>query len=416
MGDIVHQIEINPKLAWLIPSGAARRDWNKQKVELSNGHVITCAGMGKRMRGLHPDNIIGDDLLTDDDAYSETVRQKTINYWLSAVSPMITPGGKLIVVGTPQSSRDLLVGHLRNNPNYDYEVFPAETNGVPLWPDRLSTETLKAALIDGGSIRYGREYLCKPITNDSSLFPLTLFQGEPTEQYGLTLGMDRSYWQNAGMTLYVGVDVAISSNIGSDFTVVTTIAVDNLGVTWLVDVQRVHGMPYHEQLSLIKSIGHKYQPAVIAIESNQAQAFIADELIRQTSLPVVKHNTTASNKHSLEHGLPALKLLFENRKLRLPRGDEHSIKMTDLLADEFGSFTFLNGRVQSVGEHDDTVLSYWIAQQAIKLGTFSVSFGPDTTLSTGKPVPPTPLEVAQKQQATTAHVDPNDPFGMRRSY
>lgn len=412
MGDITHQLLINPKLAWLVPTGAAKRDWNKQRVQLSNGHTITCAGMGKRMRGLHPDNIIGDDLLTDDDATSETVRQKTISYFFSALTPMLGMNGRMLVVGTPQSQRDLLVGHLKDNPGYHFRVYPARKDGVPLWPERLSNAFLDKTLATVGAIRFAREFECTPVNTGSSLFPHDLFQGEPVEQYGLTLGMPSEHWAKSGMSLYTGVDIAMSSGVGADYTVVMTIAIDSHGNTWVVDIQRVKGMPYHEQLALIKSVGEKYKPAVIAVESNQAQRFVADELIRTTNLPVVRHTTTAA-KHSLEHGLPSLKLMLENRKLRLPRGDDHSIKMTDLLAEEFNGFTFLNGRVQSVGEHDDLPMAYFIAVQAQKLGTFNVSFGPDIVLSTGQPVPPTPQEMAAKAPQPIARVDPLDPFGMR---
>lgn len=410
------QLENNSKLWWLVPQGKTKGTWNTTQIELSNGHRIVVASMNTKKRGFHPDNIIGDDLLTDESAYSETIRQRQISFYLASVTPMLNPGpGKMIVVGTPQSSRDLLMGNLQHNEAYDFRVYPGLKDGKPQWPARLSQEWLDARLKELGPLIFAREIMCKPVSTGSSLFPLTLFQGEPTEQYGLTLGMSREHWAASGMTLYTGVDIAMSAGVGADWTVLVTIALDSFENIWIVDIQRVKGMPYHEQLALIKSVGHKYQPAVIAVESNQAQRFVADELVRTTNLPVVRTVTTAA-KHSLEHGLPSLKLTFENRKLRLPRGDDHSIKMTDLLAEEFNGFTFLNGRVQSVGEHDDCPMAMFQAIKAIKLGTFSVSFGPDTTLATGRPVPQTPLEKAQAEQAPVARVDPNDPFGMRRSY
>ena len=410
------QLENNDKLRWLMPQGKAKGAWNTTQIEMSNGHRIVVASMNTKKRGFHPDNIIGDDLLTDESAYSETIRRRQENFFMASVTPMLQPGkGKIIVVGTPQSARDLLVGNLQHNKAYEYRVYPGIVNGEPQWATRLSKEWLAARLEELGSITFAREIECKAVASGSSLFPIELFQGEPTEQYGLTLGMPREYWVNAGMSLYVGVDIAMSASVGADHTVVITFAVDVNGAHWIVDLQRVKGMPYHEQLALVKAVGNKYQPSVIAIESNAAQVFLADTLIRTTNLPIVKTVTTAQ-KHSLENGLPSLKLMFENRKLRLPRGDEHSLKMTDLLIDEFGGFTFLNGRVQSVGSHDDVPMAFYTGLQGVKKGTFSVSFGSDTLIQSGQPVPATPLEVAQKQQAATAQVDPNDPFGMRRSY
>lgn len=409
------QLENNEKLHWLMPR-RSKGAWNTTQIEMSNGHRIVVASMNTKKRGFHPDNIIGDDLLSDESAYSETIRRRQENFFLASITPMLQPNsGKIVVVGTPQSSRDLLMGNLQHNPAYAFKVYPGIVDGKPQWATRLSKAWLDARLAELGSLVFAREIECKPVASGSSLFPHSLFQGEPVEQYGITLGMPKEHWQASGMSIYMGVDVAMSSGVGADYTVVMTIAIDTHGSIWVVDIQRVKGMPYHEQLSLIKTVAAKYQPSVIAIESNQAQRFIADELIRQTNLPIVRHTTTAA-KHSLEHGLPSLKLMMENRKLRLPRGDVHSISMTDLLAEEFNGFTFLNGRVQSVGSHDDVPMAMYIALQAPKLGTFNVSFGPDILLSTGRPVPPTPTRNEPVNPASIARVDPNDPFGMRPRY
>ncbi len=414
MARITDQLENNPRLHHLLPGQGRKTRWTQSAIELANGHSIHVASMNTKKRGFHPDNIVGDDLLSDESAYSETVRQRQTNFWFSSITPMLNPGGKMAVVGTPQNARDLLVGHLRNNPAYIYRIYPGERDGVATWPARLSKEFLDARRADIGQLRYAREYLCQAVSDQSSLFPFELFKGSPTEDYSVTLGMPASYWKDAGMAIYMGVDIAMSSEVGADYTVIMVIALDAQGNTWIVDMARVHGMPYHQQLALITKLGNQYGPAVIAVESNQAQRFVADELIRTTNLPVVRHTTTAA-KHSLEHGLPALKLLFENRKLRLPRGDTRSIELTDIFADEFNNFTFINGKVTSVGEHDDVALSFYIACQAPRLSSFNVSFGPAVTLATGQPVPPTAEEQARIKLSPrgTAAVTSSDPFGFR---
>jgi len=82
-------------------------------------------------------------------------------------------------------------------------------------------------------------------------------------------------------------------------------------------------------------------------------------------------------KHSLDLGLPGLRTLFENRKIRIPRGDEYSVKRTDEWIDEMRSFTITNGRVISVAEHDDMPMAFWICEQAAKGGNFSFAFEED---------------------------------------
>ena len=44
------------------------------------------------------------------------------------------------------------------------------------------------------------------------------------------------------------------------------------------------------------------------------------------------------------------------------------------------AFTFQDGKLQSVGTHDDTVMGCWICDQAIRAGGFSFDFGDDVAL------------------------------------
>jgi hypothetical protein len=219
-----------------------------------------------------------------------------------------------------------------------------------------------------------------------SLFPISLFRGSPVEQFSLKLGMPLSFWLDKGIVPYVGVDFAISSTVQADYTVIVVIGVDNFGNRWLIDIFRKKGMPYREQQSEINRVGRLYDPGLMTLEANQMQRIFGDELIQETDLPIYKFVTTAQNKNSLEFGIPELRVLFENGKFRIPRGDARSIELTDILIDEFRSMTFLDGKIQSVGKHDDTVMAIWLGNQAIKRGAFSFSFGDDVPL--GKVVSP----------------------------
>ena len=53
-------------------------------------------------------------------------------------------------------------------------------------------------------------------------------------------------------------------------------------------------------------------------------------------------------------GVPSLAVLFENRKYRLPRGDDRSVRMTDILTNELVGL--------GIEAHDDTVMALWIAE------------------------------------------------------
>ena len=146
-----------------------------------------------------------------------------------------------------------------------------------------------------------------------------------------------------------------------------------------MDIQRAKGLPYQQQLSLINSVARKYGSVLVFLEDNQAQRIFGDELIRTSDLPIKKF-TTGVQKHALDKGIPSLRVLLENRKFRIPRGDAHSIEMTDLWINEMRSFTFNDGKLTSVGGHDDMVMACWICDQAIRHGRFKFTFGDEYTV------------------------------------
>lgn len=377
LGDIKAEVESNPKLQYLYPSRAAGRRWSSTVAEFSNGHTIYARGFGTRVRGAHPFYAIVDDGLNDDDMYSPMVRRKNIDYFFSAISNMIVPGGQLIVVGTPFHQADLY-GDLSQNEMYKHAKYQAMSkSGKPLWPDRYDKKRLADKRKEIGSVRFTREFQCEPIADDMSLFPEYLFKGQHIEQMTMTLGMPLEVWEAAGVkSMFMGVDFAMSSSVEADYTVIWVMGMDGNGNRWVVDIVRGRGLPYQAQLSKINEVARKYDVGLIFLESNQAQRVFGDELIRTTDLPIHLHHTGVE-KHALDKGVPSLRILLENGKFRIPRGDKRSIEMTNIWIEEMRSFTWAEGKLQSVGTHDDTVMACWICDQACKRGGFSFDFGDD---------------------------------------
>lgn len=374
--DIIEELESNPKLKWLVPE--KKKIWSNSHIQLANGAHIYARGFGTRVRGGHPQWIVVDDGLNDETAYSDVVRKKQNDYFFAAISNMITPGGQIIVVGTPFHQDDLYA-HLKKNSEYEFRQCQAVVDKAgeqALWPERYSWDLLMAKQREIGSIKFQREFQCVPIADEMSLFPSYLFIGEPVEQFTLKLGMPLEYWtKHVGITgVYTGVDFAMSASVRADYTVIWTMGVDKYGNRWLMDIVRGHGLPYQQQLSLINSVGRRYKPGLIYCEANQAQRIFGDELIRTTDLPI-KLFITGAAKNTLDKGVPSLRVLFENRKLRIPRGDERSVVLTDMWIEEMHNITFLDGKVQSVAGHDDMAMACWLCDQACRMGGFSFTFG-----------------------------------------
>jgi hypothetical protein len=384
---IKDEILSNPRLKHLIP-GSNDRTWSKREIHLSDGTVIRARGWGVRVRGGHPHWIICDDVLDDTSLYSETKRSRAVDYFFSVPVNMVVPGGILIVVGTPFHHADLY-SKIKATNKYAYSVFAARNKeGEALFPDRYDEAALKDKEEEIGAARFAREFMCIPLTDEASLFPSKLFEGDVRLPY--KLGLPGSYWEERGMPRYAGVDVAFSAETKADWFVIFIIALDSKGVRWIVDIIRRHGIGFQVMKDLIKDVNTKYGCDSINIEANQAQRFLPDAMIQEEGLSNVRRYFTSGvqpkkdwkkgmttltvGKHSIDRGVPAMRMSLENRQWRIPRGDEHSIEMTDIWIGEMGCITYQNGKVLSVGEHDDTAMACWMADTACRMGGASFAF------------------------------------------
>jgi hypothetical protein len=379
---IMREVEQNPKLAHFRPktsvktsAGTSNKRWSAKTLELGNGFTIHARGYGTKVRGGHPVFICLDDILNDETAFSETVRTKEIDYFFSAVTNMIEPTGQIVMVGTPQHNNDIF-GVLKKTPSYTVKSYPAiQPDGTALWPERFSRPELDKILDEIKTLRFSREFMCESISDLSSLFPLAMFKGDPVEQFNAKLGVGWKWWRERGVSqIFMGVDFALSTETGMDYTVIFVLGVDDFGNRWVIDIIRDRGLSFGEQKSRIVDAARKYRPTLILVESVQAQRIFGDELIRTTDLPV-RHYVTGSEKHTLDRGLPSLRVLLENRKIRIPRGDEYSIGLTDIWIEEMRAHSFSSGRIFTTAEHDDTCYAFWICDQAVRNGNFAFSFG-----------------------------------------
>lgn len=387
---VVEELTTNPKLAWLVPVDWERR-WSKRRIRLTTGVEIRARGFGVKVRGGHPHWIVCDDILSDDHIYSETIRNKGLDYYLSAITNMVVPGGSIITIGTPLHQADLY-GYLREQGVYEMWEKPAwvEATGKVLWPTRYNLELLMKRRREIGNMRFNREFLVRPMSDDMSLFPSSLFAGPPTVQLQVMMGQPRAYYEALGIdNFYMGVDIAMSAEMGADYFVCFVVGKDEDGNRWVIDIYRDKGVAFNQQLTKIVELSRTYDCNLVFVEANAAQRVWGDELIRTTDIPVKKFTTLGlgkggkagasmsqtANKNDLEKGVPSLRPLLEQKKWRIPYGDRVSIEKAKIWVSEMNFMSFINGKVQSVGQHDDTVMAGWLADQAVRRGGFSASFG-----------------------------------------
>lgn len=375
MDMIIEEIHDNSLLREaLYPKGKTEREkWGSTEIRCRNGAELLMKSIDSRLRGYHPHWIVVDDILTDSQLYSFEQREKSKNIFHSVITNMIVPGGSTIVIGTPFHQNDLYPD-LKGKQDWKVFEYPAIfPDGSLLWKRRYSLESLLKKRETQGSIIFSREILCRPVSSESTIFPYHILEKSFISMGDFSLVRNVYSHPKKFLKISIGCDFAISSEIGADYTVYTVWGLDDLDNYWLLWIWREKGAHYTKQIGVLKELNTSFSPSVIMAEDNAFQKVMI-ELAKEAGLPIIPH-TTGVNKFDLKSGLPGLAVLFEQQKIRLPRGDQYSKDLTDTLVGELSSITWTEkGRLESVSEHDDTAMSSWLGIKGLVYVNSSFSF------------------------------------------
>jgi hypothetical protein len=339
--------------------------WNKTEIICKNQARLRVKGFGSSVRGAHPGWIMVDDGLKDNVMYSELQRKKSIDYFHSVIMNMILPQGGVGVVGTPFHSLDLY-GDLATKKGWRVFQYPAIfPDGKILWRNRYDYESLMLKKETQGSLIFSREILVKPVTSDSTIFPIEILNNAFIRMDSYRLVNNRDAFPIKFQRVIAGCDFAMSSAVGADYSVFTVWGVDDQERMWLIYFYRQKGKTFAEQMAQIKYINSNFRPDWIVLEANQFQQIFV-EASEQAGLPVIPHKTT-KNKYDFVKGLPGVALLFERGKIKIPTGDQHSQDVKDIFIQEFTSIAYTEKGLQSVEGHDDVAMSTWVGSEGVRL-------------------------------------------------
>lgn len=356
----------------LFPQSTAN-NWSATNIVCRNGARLTGKGFGSSVRGAHPYWIIVDDGLKDNVIYSSLQRNKSTDYFHSVIMNMLVPGGQIIVVGTPFHAEDLY-GDLKTKNGWFVIEYPAIfPDGRILWPQRWSFKDLMDKKETQGSIIFSRENLCRPITNESSIFPMEILTRSLLRMENYTLVDSREEFPVKFSKVVVGCDFAISANVGADYAVFSVWGIDELtDERWLLHLYREKGVKFFEQMNVLRRINSRFRPDLIVMENNTFQQIFV-ETADTEGMPVIGH-TTGIDKYDLKTGWPHLSTLFERGKIHIPIGNVYSQQVKDLIFQDLGSVAFTEKGLESVGSHDDISSSFWLADLAASRMTTGFKF------------------------------------------
>lgn len=300
----------------------------EQRIELITGGVIDFwtledkdAGRGRKYHRI----------VIDEAAHARYLKEA----WEQAISPTLTDyRGQAWFISTPRGT------------NYFHELF--RRGQSPEWPEwasfhlptstnpYISADEIEARRRDLPSLVFAQEYEAQFVTFGGNLIRSEMLIDAPCPPH---------------LPVCLGVDLAISSKEGADFTAIAAMARDpESGIVYVKEVERGR-WPFHEAQLRIKAAAARHKPRLIAVEQTQYQAAMVQELLRTTSLPV---RGIRPERDKVTRFAPLL-TRFEQYQVRLdPAGVPSAVR------DELLAFP--------EGEHDDCVDALAYAWAALGMG------------------------------------------------
>lgn len=362
---IRNNIENTDILRDLKPQG---KPWAKSYFEFTNGSRIMAKSVGGATRGFHPDVVVCDDILW---GTTGTELQRAADWFYGVLLPVLHHSSRLMMVGTPFSYNDLYA-ELEQKETFLVETFPAiNPNGDALWPERWNLEALEQRRLSMPAIQFSREYLCEPIHDVASMFPMDILEKARDKNLVLLDRADTNYNEEGEPDgvwgqHFIGHDPAISSDKNADFTAMTVMRMlPDEDVKQIVHVVHERGMSSLAQKRMMVILNNKFQPDLIELEGNNFQRMLEAEMREMASdMPIKVFMTTRTKKESL---FMSLLLAFEQGQIKLPYGDKRSQEYTHKVEQELNRFGMQkNGRLESVGVNDDLAMSLALANWATK--------------------------------------------------
>jgi phage terminase large subunit-like protein len=371
--------------------------------------TLEAIGSGGKITGAHVDIVIIDDLEDDTTTGSAGVRAKTREWLNATVMPILNQGGIMLVIGTRKHSDDVYE-HMKQDPTFSVIEQPAIVKwpesykyvvekdssgrevlkGVDvkgeyevLWPEYRPLEYLLMERRSMGSTLFAREMQNEVMSVEDSVIKPNWFESSKNLTY--CLGEIPSVIDIEECSVIQAWDLSIESDKNkakkgdTDFTVGVTIAKDEKGHIWLLDLYRDRGITQQDILNAIHDMYVKWKNNVktIMVEKNSFGALYVQQL-QKTALPV--KGVTMTRHNALKVGIHKIAVLFENGLIHLPIGNEHSRNLIEEFKKE--------GSEWPVSKHDDILDSFYHAINEVQRisANYSIAIGDKVFNSRGETI------------------------------
>ena len=308
--------------------------------ETQQGGEYFAAGVGGAITGRGADLLIIDDPHSEQDAMSKVSLERAYEWYTSGPRQRLQPGGKIVLVMTRWSTKDLtgaLVANQKQAKSDQWHVveFPAimdhESDPKPVWPEYWKLDELEKVKAALPVSKWNAQWMQKPTSEEGAILKREWWRQYEGEDIPPIYHVIQSY------------DTAFLKKETADYSAITTWGVwyptEDSGAN-LILLDAIKGRYEFPELRRLALEQYRYwNPETVIIEAKASGLPLTYEL-RKMDIPVM--NFTPSKGNDKHARVNAVAPLFESGMIWAPEQ-----KFAEEVIEECAAFPF--------GDHDDLV-------------------------------------------------------------
>ena len=324
--------------------------------ETSQGGEYFAAGVGGAITGRGADLLIIDDPHSEQDALSPTAMENAYEWYTSGPRQRLQPGGKIVMVMTRWSTKDLTGMLVKNQSEakadqWHVVEFPAimdhgSKNAQPVWPEYWKLDELEKVQATLPAGNWNAQWMQNPTAEEGAILKREWWRTYTSEDIPQLHHVIQSY------------DTAFLKKETADYSAITTWGVfypsEDEGAN-LILLDAVKGRYEFPELRRLALEQYEYwKPESVIVEAKASGLPLTYEL-RKMNIPVT--NFTPSKGNDKPARVNSVAPMFESGMIWAPEQ-----KFADEVIEECAAFPY--------GDHDDLVDSTTQAIMRFRQGGF----------------------------------------------
>lgn len=290
--------------------GWSQSHWYVKRPETGDVHpTLRACGLGSSIIAFRFDELICDDLCTQGNTQTDYLRDQSWAWWQSTLMTRLTPGGRVVYIGTRWHENDL-PAHLmeqvdaKGKPLWKVLHIPAIDDGNSYWPEFWPIERLLEKKEEMGSDAFNCQYQGMPVAPGGNIFRWFHEYTELPELKAIV-----QFW-----------DTAFSAKQQADYSACTTWGYGKDGLIYCLGAYQER-LDFPDVCQKALELYNDYKQDGVRryafIEARASGPSIAQELARQSMVPLVEVGYKG-NEDKVARANSVVGL-FENGKVRFPK-------------------------------------------------------------------------------------------------